>query len=128
MTISVNGSTLTFSDATTQTSAAKVITSSVVAWANFNGTGTTPLTINASDNVTSISRASAGNYTINFTTALDTAYYAVAATGSNSNPDGESFAHVLAQTVSSVQVQFSNAADSRVDSGGLTSVIVIKLI
>ena len=44
------------------------------AWVNFNGTGTP--TIRASGNVSSITDNGAGNYTINFTTALPDANYA----------------------------------------------------
>jgi hypothetical protein len=50
------------------------------AWVNFNGTGT--VAIRASGNVTSITDNGAGNFTINFTTALpDTNYIAVASSG-----------------------------------------------
>ena len=49
------------------------------AWVNFNGT--TP-TINGSFNVSSITRASAGQYTINFTTALPNANYVGVSGGS----------------------------------------------
>ena len=45
------------------------------AWVNFNGTGT--VAIRASFNVTSITDNGTGNYTVNFTTALDNANYAV---------------------------------------------------
>ena len=45
------------------------------AWVNFNGTGT--VAIRASGNVSSITDNSAGNYTINFTTAMPDADYCV---------------------------------------------------
>ena len=45
------------------------------AWVNFNGTGT--VAIRASFNVSSITDNSTGNYTVNFTTALADANYAV---------------------------------------------------
>lgn len=47
----------------------------VRAWVNFNGTGT--VVIRASGNVSSITDNNTGDYTINFTTALPTANYAV---------------------------------------------------
>jgi len=47
----------------------------VKAWVNFNGTGT--VAIRSSYNVSSITDNSAGNYTVNFTTALADANYAV---------------------------------------------------
>lgn len=45
------------------------------AWVNFNGTGT--IAINGSFNVSSITDNGTGNYTVNFTTALPDANYAV---------------------------------------------------
>lgn len=45
------------------------------AWVNFNGTGT--VAIRASGNVTSITDNGTGDYTVNFTTALSDANYAV---------------------------------------------------
>ena len=44
------------------------------AWVNFNGTGT--VAIRASGNVSSITDNAAGNYTVNFTTAMQDADYA----------------------------------------------------
>lgn len=45
------------------------------AWVNFNGTGT--VAIKASGNVSSITDSGAGDYTVNFTTAMQDASYAV---------------------------------------------------
>ena len=45
------------------------------AWVNFNGTGT--VAIRASGNVTSITDGGTGDYTVNFTTAMPDANYAV---------------------------------------------------
>ena len=50
-----------------------------MAWVNFNGTGT--VAIRASYNVSSITDNDVGDYTVNFTTALADANYAVVATG-----------------------------------------------
>lgn len=46
------------------------------AWVNFNGVSTT--TINSSFNCSSVTRNSSGNYTMNFTTAMPNANYAMA--------------------------------------------------
>jgi hypothetical protein len=58
------------------------------AWVNFNGTGT--VAILASGNVSSITDNGTGDYTVNFTTALQDANYAVNGsadyTGSATNP------------------------------------------
>lgn len=48
------------------------------AWVNFNGTGT--VAIRGSGNVTSITDNSAGNFTINFTTAMPDVNYNVTGT------------------------------------------------
>lgn len=47
------------------------------AWVNFNGT-TSPGTIRASFNVSSVTKNGTGDYTVNFTTALPDANYSVA--------------------------------------------------
>lgn len=47
------------------------------AWVNFNGTGT--VAIRAAGNVSSITDNGAGDYTVNFTTAMQDANYAVVA-------------------------------------------------
>jgi hypothetical protein len=53
------------------------------AWVNFNGTGT--VAIRASGNVTSITDNGAGDYTVNFTTAMPDANYSVSVTGSGNS-------------------------------------------
>ena len=73
MGMKVNGTSgLTFPDTTTLASAGQA---SVRAWVNFNGTGTPA--IRAAYNVTSITDDATGIYTLNFTTALPDANYAV---------------------------------------------------
>jgi len=73
MGMKVNGTSgLTFPDTTTLASAGQA---SVRAWVNFNGTGT--VAIRAAYNVTSITDNSTGNYTVNFTTAMPDANYAL---------------------------------------------------
>jgi hypothetical protein len=51
------------------------------AWVNFNGTGT--VAIRASGNVSSITDNGTGDYTVNFTTAMSDANYAVTGIGSD---------------------------------------------
>lgn len=61
------------------------------AWVNFNGTGT--VAIRASGNVSSITDNGTGDYTVNFTTAMPDANYAVVITATNYNqgqPNGPS--------------------------------------
>ena len=51
------------------------------AWVNFNGTGT--VAIRASGNVSSITDNGAGDYTVNFTSAMPDANYAISVLGKN---------------------------------------------
>jgi hypothetical protein len=82
---STSGNVLT-SDGTSWTSAPN--TEYVKAWINFNGTGTPA--IRGSNNVTSITDHSTGQYTVNFTTALpDTNYAVVSLNNTPSGDDGD---------------------------------------
>jgi len=60
------------------------------AWVNFNGTTASPSTIRGSGNVTSVTKNSTGNYTVNFTTAMPDANYSISSVaeggGSVGNP------------------------------------------
>lgn len=56
------------------------------AWVNFNGTGT--VAIRASGNVSSITDNGAGDYTVNFATAMPDANYCVVGTVNNQNTNG----------------------------------------
>lgn len=55
------------------------------AWVNFNGTGTP--SIRASGNVSSITDNGVGDYTINFTTSMTDANYAVVGSGTYNNSE-----------------------------------------
>ena len=55
------------------------------AWVNFNGV--TTATIRASFNVSSVTRNSTGDYTINFTTAMADANYSYSLSGSQVSAD-----------------------------------------
>ena len=67
------------------------------AWVNFNGTGT--VAIRASGNVSSITDNGVGDYTVNFTTAMPDANYAVAG-----------MAHALASSNGTLQLNASSVA------------------
>jgi hypothetical protein len=77
----------TLSDGTNSTSATNCIQGSAKAWASW-----TPSTgaIQASYNVSSVTRRAAGQYTVNFTNALADAFYTVAGTCAN-NGTGNGF-------------------------------------
>jgi hypothetical protein len=79
------------------------------AWVNFNGTGT--VAIRASGNVASITDNGTGNYTVNFTTAMPDANYAVA--GLN----GSWVQHSSTMTASScVIVSFNSTNGANIDT------------
>lgn len=84
---------------------ATVISGPAKAWVNFNGTGT--VTIRASFNVTSITDNGTGDYTVNFTTAMPDANYAIsvgrANQASNSNCN-TNIGYVSSPTASSFRV------------------------
>jgi hypothetical protein len=65
----------TLSDGTNSTSATNCIQGSAKAWVNFNGS---TAVINASYNVSSITRNATGEYTVNFTNAMSDANYGFA--------------------------------------------------
>lgn len=85
VTLSANANATLSADPVAFYSASKILTPAVVgsqlcrAWVNFNGTGT--VAIRASFNVSSITDNGTGDYTVNFTTALVDANYAVNVTG-----------------------------------------------
>jgi len=88
------------------------------AWVNFNGTGT--VAIRGSGNVSSITDNGAGNYTVNFTTAMPDANYAVsglkadAASRVNANVDLGSY------TLTGVQIlAFEGSPPALTDSANV---------
>ena len=75
------------------------------AWVNFNGTNGS---IRASGNVSSVTRNGTGNYTVNFTTAMPDANYAVNATASSDGWVATTLQHSIAPTTSAVRVGVFN--------------------
>jgi hypothetical protein len=70
------------------------------AWVNFNGTGT--VAIRASGNVSSITDGGTGVYTVNFTTAMPNANYAVTfGTGNNDSGSYGNTQNISAMSTSS---------------------------
>jgi len=77
------------------------------AWVNFNGTGT--VAIRASGNVTSITDNGTGDYTVNFTTAMPDANYAVLGTSNTHAPAG-AFDGVQTVTYSTTSIRITTTA------------------
>jgi hypothetical protein len=73
------------------------------AWVNFNGTGT--VAIRGSFNVTSITDLGAGQYRVNFTTAMSDANYCAVITHENIDYGGTSFIQSVAgMTASAIEI------------------------
>jgi len=86
------------------------------AWVNFNGTGT--VAIRDSGNVSSITDNGTGDYTVNFTTAMPDANYAVSGAATNGNSAAATIAlkqfsnqTTSAVAINSVLVSTGSAAD-----------------
>ena len=77
------------------------------AWVNFNGTGT--VAIRGSGNVSSITDNGTGDYTVNFSTAMPDANYAVSSILSNSQTVGNSV-KILASNNSSAPTTMTTGA------------------
>jgi hypothetical protein len=73
------------------------------AWVNFNGT-TSPGTIRASGNVSSVTRASTGSYTVNFATALPDANYVLSSGQSGGTASSRNMVEIRTLTSSSAQI------------------------
>jgi len=78
------------------------------AWVNFNGT-TSPGTIRASGNVTSVTKNGTGLYTINFTNALTDANYA-GVFGCNDNANTSTICYRTGGTKTASAFQISTAS------------------
>jgi hypothetical protein len=107
-TTTVSASTLqgtTLSDGTNTTSATNAIKGSARAWVNWAGASGT---INSSYNVSSVTRNSTGNYTVNFTSAFANTNYAIVYGGNRNNSATDSFGmNFYSQATGSVIVNTS---------------------
>ena len=86
------------------------------AWVNFNGTGT--VAIRASGNVSSITDNGAGDYTVNFTTAMSDTNYAAVSSGQLDNagaPNGDVITGAYRSATSHATTSYRTSC---VNSGG----------
>lgn len=81
------------------------------AWVNFNGTGT--VAIRASGNVSSITDNGTGNYTINFTTNMPDANYAVVGMSDNINANATPTVVQLVSTTAAAATVTTPAGGSK---------------
>lgn len=80
------------------------------AFVDFNAIGT--VAIRASSNVSSITDNGTGDYTINFTTPISDANYAVALSYSNEFNVQHGVGFIVSKTASALRIQFYSAANS----------------
>jgi hypothetical protein len=100
------------------------------AWVNFDGTTATPSTIRASGNVSSVTRNATGNYTVNFTTAMPDADYALSGSGSSATGRGGVLGSTDSYTRTTTAAQFSNISQGGTSNdlanGALMSVAIFR--
>jgi hypothetical protein len=109
-----------------QAALATLTPSPIAAWVNFNGN--LGILINGSLNVSSVTRSSAGDYTINFTTSLASTNYGVTASGSRAGFALAAVAGVPSggtKTVDAVRIVVDNGAGGKTDSDDMTVVVMI---
>lgn len=83
------------------------------AWVNFNGTGT--VAIRASGNVSSITDNGTGDYTVNFTTAMeDTSFCGIGSCGDTSTVNPR-FVTVKGRTTSTLSITTDDSAGTKRD-------------
>jgi uncharacterized protein (AIM24 family) len=95
------------------------------AWVNFNGTGT--VAIRASGNVSSITDNGTGDYTVNFTTAMPDANYAVACmAGGTSSVGWSRLADTPAPTTSAYRIYVANSGGTALLDAAFVNVAVFR--
>jgi len=98
--------------------------SAITAWVNFTGTGT--ITINGSDNVSSITDNGTGRYTVNFTSTMSNANYATSVTPASAVTGNNCYGYIYNAagiTTSSVVVATGTTASSVVDAARVNVII-----
>ena len=80
------------------------VTTNALAWVNFNGTSSTPITPRANYNISSVTKNSTGDYTLNFTSALSDANYSFVGSCQNSGTGPQFVTGKNSGTYSTTQV------------------------
>lgn len=96
----------------------------VRAWVSFDGTGTPAIA--ASGNVTSITDNGTGDYTINFTTAMPDADYAVAVTCGGTGAGSNNHAYIVSRATGSVRVVCYDSGGAVAEDASVITVTVVR--
>lgn len=92
------------------------VTTNALAWVNFNGT-TSPGTIRSQYNVSSVTKTGTGAYTVNFTTTLSDANYAICGSANNGTSATSFFdAPTAAPTTSAVSLKSVAGSNTAYDA------------
>lgn len=98
------------------------------AWVNFNGS--TPPSIRASGNVSSVTRSSEGVYVVNFTTAMPDANYSVSGLTNTSTGQTDGFvtfaSNATPLTTSSTTIQVRDGTGGNVQDASVTTLIFMR--
>lgn len=94
------------------------------AWVNFNGTGT--VAIRASGNVSSITDNGVGNYTVNFTTAMPDADYAVLITSKEDPGVSAPASFIVSQATGSVTIDIRRSTTTAAFDPSIVCVAVFR--
>lgn len=103
MAVTLNASTITINNSIVQTPGGSAPSYLARAWVNFNGVGT--VSIRASGNVASITDNGVGDYTVNMSTGLDDANYALIGTAGAGNANLICVSTNFAYNTASVRIQ-----------------------
>jgi|GEM_PF-6817416 len=117
------GSATTATNATNATNASNatgtLASQTIKAWVNFNGTSSGTITPRDNFNISSVTKNGTGDYTLNFTSALPNANYAIVGTSSSDAADTiNSFVFAkgnVAPTTTSRRITVANASGTKVD-------------
>ena len=95
-------------------------TTNALAWVNFDGTLTSPITPRANYNMSSITKSGTGDYICNFTSALSDANYSVSgtalATVNSSTYTGVTIKYTTTFSTTAFSITVKNDAGASVDS------------
>jgi hypothetical protein len=91
------------------------------AWCYFSGTATGTNAPTAGHNVTSVTRNSAGNYTINLTTAFSSANYAVITSGKHSGSE----IHISVDTLTTTAITITTGGSNALSGEDITTLHVV---
>jgi hypothetical protein len=96
------------------------------AWAVFDGASSSPITPAASYNISSITKSGTGLYTLNFTSAMSNANYAIL--GNAQGTYATNFAPIVATQYSTTPTTTSFSIQAQADSGALWDLPRISVI